>query len=83
MHSNIVIEEASPLQSPVDINAQQLLLPTEDAILMESHKMVVMEQDVVYSIIVQLTSQSENVTSQPIFGMITCTQCMALPTNDS
>ena len=46
----------------------QPLLATGDALLMESHKMAVLEQDVVYCITVRLTGQSENATSQPLYG---------------
>ena len=66
MHSSIIVEEAHPQDR--DELTDQPLLATGDALLMESHKMAVLEQDVVYCITVRLTGQSENATSQPLYG---------------
>ena len=78
MQSNVVVEEAPRLNPEL---TPELMLPEEGAHLMESYALTQLEQDVVYSVIIQLKSHTENTSSLPVYGksggwsIITCGHC--------
>lgn len=66
MQSSVVVEEVTSYNSN-ELTSE--LLPLEEGgYLMEAHAITLMKQDVVYSVVVQLNSLSENTTSLPVYG---------------
>ena len=65
MQSTVVVQEALPLGTELTPDPP---LMEEGAHLMESYALTAMQQDVVYSVTVQLKSHSENTSSLPVFG---------------
>lgn len=66
MQPTVFVEEAHlPQDSEL---TPEPLIPEEGAHLMESYVLTLLEQDVVYSVVVMLKSQTDNTTSQPVYG---------------
>ena len=67
MQSKVFVEEATGLPPEPDLTPE-LLVPEEEGYLMEGYALAPLKQDVVYSVVVQLKSPTENTTSQPVYG---------------